>query len=92
MASINFKPTRDWIVFDIPRVDRTDSGIIVPESAQNSIATNIVTVLAAGPSCEMIKEGQLVLVHPHSEALIITLPNGKKYACVNEFQVVGVVG
>lgn len=90
MANLNFTPTRDWIVFDLPRVDKTDSGILIPEQAQKSIATNIVKVLAAGDKCEKVKTGDTVLVHPHSEALIITL-DGKQYACVNEFQVVGIL-
>ena len=90
MANLNFNPLRDWVVFNLPTVEKTESGIIVPEQAQGSIATNIVKVLAAGDKCEKVKAGDTVLVHPNSEALVITI-EGKKYACVNEFQVVGVL-
>jgi len=85
-----FTPLRDWVVFDIPRMDRTASGIIVPESAKIPLH-NIVKVLAAGPKCEMVEEGQTVLIHPSSPPLVIEV-DGKDYACVNEFQVVGIIG
>ena len=87
---MNFTPTRDWVVFPLPQKDKTDSGIIIPEQAQKSIASNIVKVVKAGPKCEMVKEGDTILVHPHSEALVIKI-EGKEYACINEFQVVGVI-
>jgi co-chaperonin GroES (HSP10) len=38
----------------------------------------------------MVKQGDTVLVHPESGALIINLDK-KEYACVNEFQIVGVI-
>lgn len=87
---LKFKPTRDWVVFASPRVEKTDSGIQLLGEAQNSISTNIVEVLAAGPNCELVKVGDTVLVHPESSALIIHIENGE-YACVNEFQIVGVI-
>lgn len=85
-----FTPLRDWVVFDIPVLNKTASGIIVPDTAKIPMH-NIVKVLAVGPQCEMVKEGQTVLVHPSSPPLIIEL-DGKDYACVNEFQVVGILG
>jgi co-chaperonin GroES (HSP10) len=87
---IKFKPTRDWIVFDSPRVEKTDTGIHLLGDSQKSISSNIVEVLAAGPACETVKVGDTVLVHPESAALIIHVEDGE-YACVNEFQVVGVI-
>lgn len=90
MANINFEPLRDWVVFDIPRNDKTESGIIIPEQAQKSMTKNIVKALAVGPNCEKVKAGDTVLVHPESGALVIHIGD-KQYACVNEFQVVGVI-
>lgn len=87
---MKFQPTRDWVVFDLPKVEMTDSGIIVPEKAQASIASNIVKVIKAGPKCELVKEGDTVLVHPESGVLVIKI-EGKEYACVNEFQIVGIL-
>lgn len=87
---IKFKPSRDWVVFNSPRVQETDTGIKLLGNAQNAISSNIVEVLACGPQCDLVKEGDTVLVHPESSALIIHLED-KEYACVNEFQVVGVI-
>ena len=86
---MNFKPTRDWIVFKIQRMDQTESGIIIPDTVRAVPLDNVVTVLAVGPKCEMVKEGQKVLIHPSSPPLPIEI-DGKEYACVNEFQVVGI--
>ena len=71
---IKFRPARDWVVFGSPRVEQTDAGIHLLGDSQKSISSNIVEVLACGPTCEMVKEGDTVLVHPESAALIIHLP------------------
>lgn len=88
--SINFEPTRDWVIFRPHILDQTDSGIIIPDAAKKSMSTNVVKVLAAGPKCEMVKVGDTILVHPESGALVIDL-DGVDYACINEFQVVGII-
>ena len=54
------------------------------------MSSNIVEILSAGPECVMVKEEDIALVHPESAALIIHL-EGKEYACINEFQVVGII-
>ena len=87
---INFEPLRDWVIFQPHLLDQTESGIIIPEQAKKNMSTNIVKVLAAGPKCEKVKVGDTVLVHPESGALVINL-DGVEYACINEFQVVGVI-
>ena len=87
---IRFKPLRDWVIFASPRIQETDAGIQLLGEAQNALGSNIVQVLSCGPTCEMVKEGDTVLVHPESSALIIHLDD-KEYACVNEFQVVGII-
>ena len=65
MANINFKPTRDWVVLPMQRKDKTDSGIELVGGAENSLRTNILKVVAAGPQCQMVKEGDTVMVHPY---------------------------
>lgn len=90
MANINFEPLRDWVVFKLPTIDKTESGIIIPDKAKKSMTKNIVKVLAVGPNCEKVKVGDTVLVHPESGALVIHVDN-QEYACINEFQVVGVI-
>ena len=88
--SINFEPTRDWVIFRPYLLDQTDSGIVIPDVAKKSMSTNVVKVLVAVPKCEMVKVGDTVLVHPESGALVIDL-DGVEYACINEFQIVGII-
>tara|TARA_Y100000816_G_scaffold203390_1_gene149762 strand:- start:3015 stop:3293 length:279 start_codon:yes stop_codon:yes gene_type:complete len=90
MANINFIPTRDWVVLPMQRKDKTDAGIELVGGAENSLRTNILEVLAVGPQCQMVKEGDTVMVHPTSEGLIINLEN-KEYVMVNEFMICGVI-
>lgn len=87
---IKFKPTRDWVVFASPRVEQTDAGIHLLGDSQKTISSNIVEVLAAGPTCDAVKVGDTILVHPETAALIIHIEDNE-YACINEFQVVGVI-
>lgn len=90
MSKINFNPTRDWVVLPMQRKEKTDSGIELVGGAENSLRSNILEVIAAGPTCEMVKEGDTVMVHPNSEGLIINVDN-KEYVMVNEFQICGII-
>ena len=90
MANINFKPTRDWVVLPTQRREKTEAGIILTGEAQNSLKTNILEVVAAGPQCQMVKEGDTVMVHPTSEGLIIDLDD-TEYVMVNEFMICGII-
>lgn len=90
MSKINFLPTRDWIVLPLQRKDQTDAGILLTGGAENSLRSNILKVVAAGPKCEMVKTGDTVMVHPTSEGLVVEI-DGKDYVMVNEFQICGVI-
>ena len=90
MSSINFQPTRDWVVLPLQRKDTTDSGIELVGGAENSLRTNILKVMAAGPRCETVKKGDTVMVHPNSEGLVINLDEGE-FVMVNEFSICGVI-
>ncbi len=90
MAQINFQPTRDWVVLPLKKKNKTDAGIILGEAAAKSLQSNILPVVAAGPNCERIKEGDVVMVHPTSEGLVINLDEGD-FVMVNEFMICGVI-
>ena len=90
MANINFKPTRDWVVLPMQRKDKTDSGIELVGGAENSLRTNILKVVAAGPQCQMVKEGDTVMVHPTSEGLVSNLKEGD-FVMVHEFTICGII-
>lgn len=90
MSKINFKPTRDWVVLPLQKKNETDAGILLTGGAENSLRTNILKVLACGPTCVMVKEGDTVMVHPSSEGLVIELGR-KQYVMVSEFQICGII-
>ena len=90
MANINFEPTRDWVVLPTQRKNKTEAGIILTGGAEDSLKTNILKVVAAGPQCQMVKEGDTVMVHPNSEGLIINLED-TEYVMVNEFMICGII-
>ena len=90
MAKLNFLPTRDWVVLPLQRKDKTDAGIELLEGAANSLRTNILEVLAAGPKCELVKTGDTVMVHPSTEGLLVEI-DGKECVMVNEFSICGIL-
>jgi len=87
---MNFNPTRDWVVLPIPTKKVTDSGIILSENAANSLKSNILKVVKAGPECKQVKEGDTVYVHPETSGVILEI-DGVEYVAVNEFMIMGVV-
>ena len=90
MAKINFLPTRDWVVLPLVKKDKTDGGIILAGNAEKNLRSNILEVVAAGPTCVMVKEGDTVMIHPTSEGLIVDLDEGQ-FVMVNEFMICGVI-
>tara|TARA_B100000963_G_scaffold158690_1_gene138083 strand:- start:2664 stop:2948 length:285 start_codon:yes stop_codon:yes gene_type:complete len=90
MANMNFKPTRDWIVLPMQRRDKTEGGIELLDGAANALRTNVLKVLAAGPSCETIKEGMTVMVHPATEGLVVNI-DGQERIMINEFSICGII-
>jgi hypothetical protein len=43
-----------------------------------------------GPDCQVVKKGDMVMVHPQSDGLVIDLPEGK-FVMVNEFMICGII-
>lgn len=89
-SNMNFNPTRDWVVLPIPHKKVTDSGILLSDAAADSLKSNILTVIKAGPECKHVKEGDTVYVHPHTEGVIIDIEE-TQYVMVNEFMLLGVI-
>jgi co-chaperonin GroES (HSP10) len=90
MENIKFNPTRDWVLLPFPDVSKTESGIIVPASAERNMRKNILKVIKTGPDCQKVKSGDTVMVHPQSDGLIIEIPEGK-FVMVNEFMICGII-
>ena len=69
----NFTPTRDWVLVADPRVEETESGIILPENMSAKLQSNISEVLATGPECKQAKEGDLAMINPTTTGNIVTI-------------------
>ena len=87
---ITFKPTRNWILLPDPRKEETDSGIILPDSVQDKLQTNILEVLAVGPEAEWTKVGDTVMVDPSGKGHIIEL-DGVPHVMVPELMILGIM-
>jgi co-chaperonin GroES (HSP10) len=87
---INFNPTRDWVVVPDPSVKETDGGILLSEGAAMAAKKPTSTIVACGPQCTQVKVGDEILVHPTAEGFFFEV-DGKKYAAINEFMVLGVI-
>ena len=87
---ISFKPTRDWVLVPDPRETETESGLIIPESAQSKLQTNVLEVLATGPECKWVKTGDTVMIDPSGKGHIIEL-DGESYVVLAEFMILGVM-
>jgi len=90
MANLNFQPTRDWLVLPLKKADQTDSGILLSGNAEKSLRSNILQVLAAGPECLLVKQGDTVMVHPATEGLIVNIDDNE-CIMVNEFSICGII-
>ena len=87
---MNFNPTRDWVVLPMPVKTQTDSGILLSEQAANSLQTNVLEVLAAGPECKSVKKGDMIYVHPETTGVVIEIDEGQ-FVMFNEFMLLGVI-
>tara|TARA_R100000152_G_C6584143_1_gene46939 strand:- start:25 stop:303 length:279 start_codon:yes stop_codon:yes gene_type:complete len=85
-----FKPTRDWVVVPDPRKDETESGIIIPDSVQSKLKSNILKVVATGPECKWVKPGDTVMVDPSGKGHIIEIDD-ESYVCLAEFMILGIM-
>tara|TARA_A100000172_G_C3043732_1_gene111643 strand:+ start:4237 stop:4524 length:288 start_codon:yes stop_codon:yes gene_type:complete len=69
----DFTPTRDWVLIADPRVEETESGIILPENMSAKLQSNISEILAIGPECKQAKVGDLAMVNPTTTGNIINI-------------------
>jgi len=87
---MKFKPNNHWVVLPDPLVTKTESGIILDEATalENSKRSNILEVLAVGPSCTFVKKGDKVMVDPRTEAVRIPIDE-EDCLIVGEHQIIG---
>lgn len=60
------------------------------QNKQQTLFSNILEVVAAGPECKSVAKGDMVYVHPETTGVIITIDEGS-FVMVNEFMLLGVI-
>tara|TARA_R110000823_G_scaffold203591_2_gene334645 strand:+ start:229 stop:507 length:279 start_codon:yes stop_codon:yes gene_type:complete len=89
-TKITFKPSRDWLLVPDPRKTQTESGIILPETVQDKLETNILEVLAVGPETKWVKVGDTIMIDPSGKGHIIELEE-VSYVLISEYMILGIV-
>lgn len=85
-----FEPSRDWVVIKSLRQEKTESGLHIPESAQQDAKTQVIQkVLAAGPEAGC-KAGDIIYLHPETTWYPIVI-EGKEYGLINQFGFIGIL-
>ena len=85
----NFTPARDWVLIADPRVEETESGIILPENMSAKLQSNVSEILATGPECKQAKKGDLAMINPTTTGNIIEIQS-KTYIMVPEHFCMGI--
>tara|TARA_R110002167_G_scaffold319404_1_gene525136 strand:+ start:402 stop:671 length:270 start_codon:yes stop_codon:yes gene_type:complete len=87
---MKFKPSGSWVVLPDPTITETKAGIILDEATamQNAKRSNVLEVVATGPNCLFVKEGDTVMVDPRTEA-VKTMIDKENYLVVGEHQLLG---
>ena len=87
---MKFKPSGSGIVLPDPVITETESGIILDEATamENSKRSNVLEAIAVGPHCNFVEKGDIVMVDPRSEAVIIDVDE-KQYIMISEHQLLG---
>jgi co-chaperonin GroES (HSP10) len=87
---MNFRPTQDWVVFEVPVVDNKTKGGIIKSPTQikqeeEERKSLFLKVLAIGVDCTKVKVGDLVMMEGGAKETII---DGVKYGIVREYNIV----
>lgn len=88
--AMKYRPCRDIIQLDWEPMSSI-GGIIIPEKAQQGMKLSFysIPVLAAGPDCKVVKEGDNVLLP--SEAILKVQYDGRVVYFCNEMKVLAVI-
>lgn len=84
-----FTPVGDLVALHMHPVTENEVGILLPDGSENPKQTNLCTVVAAGPLCKQVKDGDKVFIH-QALATIIS-HKGYKYIVIEEKLIAGVL-
>lgn len=84
-----FKPVGDLVAVHMHPVAENEVGILLPDGSENPKQTNICTVVAVGPKCTQVKDGDRVFLQ--QAMCTIISHKGKKYIVLKEELICGVL-
>lgn len=84
-----FIPVRDLVSIFVPTLDETPSGLKLPQSHRETYVVPAVLVLAVGPDCKYVKEGNWIVIGNAMAKEFMF--QGDTYMVIEEKFVVGVV-
>ena len=83
-----FQPAGQVIVTE--KLEMRDEQIIVPDTVEKTWETPILRVIAVGPDCKVVKEGDYI-VYPNGGPAGKIFFQGYQYLLVNEDSIAGVI-
>ena len=66
-----FIPFGDQVAVHVHRKDETDSGLVLPDGVSDPDNTPTCTVIAAGPDCKQIKEGDVLVIPNATQGVVM---------------------
>jgi co-chaperonin GroES (HSP10) len=86
-----FTPVGDRVAVQVVQTQETTlGGVVLPEASQGEWFTPVALVIACGPDCKQIKEGDLVLLRLEQQMVKIRRGKDEVLMC-REFDYLGVV-
>jgi len=91
-----YQPISDFVVVEFLTFEKTDGGVIVPDSIREERSKKMAwKVLATGPDCKYVKLGDYVMPGPLSRPIGIPLlvdeGDNVKHVQLHEYEILGKV-
>jgi co-chaperonin GroES (HSP10) len=61
-----YTPFGCLVALHVWKQKRTQGGLVLPDTAEGQIECPTALVIAVGPECKQVKEGDIVLAHPQN--------------------------
>lgn len=86
MTGVNYKPLNKGVLIEL--VEKTESGIYLPENSQSQVNDDFYTLVAVADDCIHVKTGDKVNFAGHANPTKIQVDN-KTYLLAKEHEILG---
>lgn len=86
MEEVNYKPLNRGVLIEL--VEKTESGIYLPENSQSQVNEDFYTLVATADDCVAVKTGDKVNFTAHANPTKIQVGN-KTYLLAKEHEILG---